>query len=102
MGKTEVKNLDLKSKLSIVSGTIANSKKDIESFKTEMNDFKSDHAMSKKGLNFLNNEFDFNDYLIKSLKVNDDLVKIDNDTLMIKNEYYVNIRNKDHIVNNDM
>ena len=58
--------------------------------------------MSKKGLNSLNNEFDFNDYLIKSLKVNDDLVKIDNDTLMIKNEYYVNIRNKDHIVNNDM
>ena len=102
MGKTEVENLDLKSKLSIVSGTIANAKKDIESFKTEFNDFKSDHAMSKKGLNFLNNEFDFNDYLIKSLKVNDDLVKIDNDTLMIKNEYYVNIRNKDNIINNDM
>ena len=34
MGKTEVENLDLKSKLSIVSGTIANAKKDIESFKT--------------------------------------------------------------------
>ena len=30
MGKTEVENLDLKSKLSIVSGTIANAKKDIE------------------------------------------------------------------------
>ena len=55
MGKTEVENLDLKSKLSIVSGTIANVKKDIESFKTEINDFKSDHAMSKKGLNSLNN-----------------------------------------------
>ena len=29
----------------------------LESFKTEINDFKSDHAMSKKGLNSLNNEF---------------------------------------------
>ena len=47
MGKTEVENLYLKSKLNIVSGTIVNSKKDIESFKTEINDFKSDHAMSK-------------------------------------------------------
>ena len=28
MGKTEVENLDLKSKLSIVSGTVANAKKD--------------------------------------------------------------------------
>ena len=92
--------MDLKSKLSIVSGTIANSKKGIESFKTEINDFKSDHAMSEKGLNSLNNEFC--DYLIKSLKINDDLVKINNDILMIKNELYVNIRNKDHIINNDM
>ena len=56
MGKTKVENLDLKSKLSVVSGTIANAKKDIESFKT-FNDFKSDHAVSKKGLNSLNNEF---------------------------------------------
>ena len=99
MGKTEVENLDLKSKLNIVSGTIANAKKDIESFKTEINDFKSEHAMSKKGqgLNSLNN-----DYLIKSLKVNDNLIKINNDILMTKNEYYVNIRNKSHIINNDM
>ena len=37
MGKTEVENLDLKSKLNIVSGTIANAKKDIESFKTKFN-----------------------------------------------------------------
>ena len=44
--------------------------------------------MSKKGLNFLNNEF--YDYLIKSLKVNDNLVKLNNDILMIKN-YYVNL-----------
>ena len=48
MGKTEAKNLDLKSKLSTVLGTIANAKKDIESFKNQFNDFKSDHAMSKK------------------------------------------------------
>ena len=40
MGKTEAKNLDLKSKLSIVLDTIANAKKDIESFKNEFNDFK--------------------------------------------------------------
>ena len=100
MGKTEVENLNLKSKLSIVSGTIGNAKKNIESFKNEFNDFRSDHAMSKKGLNSLNNEFNY--YFIKSLKVNDDLVKIDNDILMTKNEYYVNIRNKGHIINNDM
>ena len=42
MVKTEVENLDLKSKLSIASGTIANAKKDIESFKNQFNDFKSD------------------------------------------------------------
>ena len=56
--------------------------------------------MSEKGLDSLNNEF-YN-YLIKSLKVNDNLVKLDNDILMTKNEYYVNIRNKGHIINNDM
>ena len=99
MGKTEVENLDLKSKLSIVSGTIANAKKDIESFKTEINDFKSYHAMSKKGLNSLNDEF--YDYLIKSLKVNDNLAKLYNDILMTKNEYYVKIKNKSPIINND-
>ena len=54
MGKTEVENLDLKSKLSIVLGTITNAKRDIESFKNEFNDFKSDHAMSSKGLDSLN------------------------------------------------
>ena len=72
MGKTEAKNLDLKSKLSIVLGTIANAKRDIEPFKNEFNDFKSGHAVSKKGLNSLNNEV--YDYLIKSLKVNDKLL----------------------------
>ena len=45
MGKAKAKHLDLKSKLSI-----ANAKKDKKSFKTEFNDFKSDHEMSKKGL----------------------------------------------------
>ena len=48
MGKTEVENLDLKSKLSIVSGAIVNAKKDIESFKTKLNDFKSDHQCLKR------------------------------------------------------
>ena len=56
--------------------------------------------MSKKGLNSLNNEF--YDYSIKSLKVNDNLVKLNNDILMTKNDYYVKIRNKGHIINNDM
>ena len=57
MGKAEVENSDLKSKLNIVSGLIANAKKDLESFKTEINDFKSYHAMPEKGLNSLNNKF---------------------------------------------
>ena len=55
--------------------------------------------MSKKGLNSLKNEF--YDYLIKSLKVNDSLVKLNNDILMTKNEYYGNIRNKSPIIIND-
>ena len=57
MGKTEVENLGLKSKLNIVSGIMANAKKDLESLKTEIKDVKSDHAMIKKNLNSLNNEF---------------------------------------------
>ena len=48
MGKTEVENLHLKSKLDIVSGIIANAKKDLESLKTEINNVKSDHAKIKK------------------------------------------------------
>ena len=100
MGKTKVENLDLKSKLNIVSGIIANAKKELKSLKTEINDVKSDCAMSKKGLNSFNNEFI--EYLKKSLKVTDNLIKIDNDVLMTKNEYYVNIRNKSHVINNDM
>ena len=60
MGKTNGENLDLKSKLNFVSGIIANAKKDIESLKAEINDVKSDHAMSKKDLIFFNNEFSEN------------------------------------------
>ena len=52
MGKTNGENSNLKSKLNIVSGIIANAKKDLESLKTEINDVKSDHAMFKKDLNF--------------------------------------------------
>ena len=100
MEKTKVENLDLKSKLNIVSGIIANAKKELKSLKTEINDVKSDCAMSKKGLNSFNNEFI--EYLKKSLKVTDNLIKIDNDVLMTKNEYYVNIRNKSHVINNDI
>ena len=60
-------NLDFKSKLNIVRGIIANAKKDVESLQTEINHVKSDHAMSKKNLNSLNNEFA--EYLKESLKV---------------------------------
>ena len=80
MGKTEVENLDLKSKLNIVLGIIANAKKDLESLKTEINDVKSDREMFKKDLNSFNNEF--SEYLKDSLKVTDNLIKIDNDVLM--------------------
>ena len=100
MEKTEVENLGLKSKLNIVSGIMANAKKDLESFKTEIKDVKSGHAMSKKNLNFFNNEFI--EYLKGSLKVSDSLIKIDNDILITKNEYHVNIKNRCHIINNDM
>ena len=47
---------------------------------TEINDFKSYHAVSKKGLNSLNNEFI--ECLKESLNVTDNLIKIDNDILM--------------------
>ena len=53
MGKTEVENLDLKSKLSIVSGIIANAKKELELLKNKIKNVKSDHAMIKKNLNSL-------------------------------------------------
>ena len=95
MGKTNGENLDLKSKLNIVSGIIANAKKDLESLKTEINDVKSDHAMFKMDRNSLNNEF--SECSKESLKVTDNLIKIDNDILMRKNESYINIRT--HVIN---
>ena len=79
MGKTEVETLNLKSKL---SGILANAKKETESFRIELNDFKSDHAMSKKNLNSFNNEL--SEYLKESLK--------DNDILMTKNKSYINLK----------
>ena len=94
MGKTEVKNLDLKNKLNIALGKIANAKKDLES--TEINDVKSDR---EKDLNSLNNEF--SEYLKESLKVTDNLIKIDNDILMTKSEFYINIKNRRHVIKND-
>ena len=99
MGKTEVENLDLTSKLNIASGIIANDKKNHESLKTEINNVKSDCAMSKKGLNSLNNEF--SECLKESLKVTDNLIKIDNDILMTKNESYINTKNQHHVIRND-
>ena len=99
MGKTEVENLDLKSKLNIVSGIIANAKKYLESLKNEIINVKSDCAMSKKGLNSLNNKF--SECLKESLKVTDNLIKIDNDILMTKSEFYINIKTRRHIINND-
>ena len=69
MGKTNSENLDSKSKLNIVSGIIANAKKDLESLKTEIDNVKSDRAMFKKGLMSLNNE-----YSKESLKVIDNLI----------------------------
>ena len=99
MGKINGENSDLKSKLNIVSGIIANAKKDLESLKTEINDVKSDRAMFKKDLNSLNNEF--SEYLKESLKVTDNLIKIDNDILIAKSEFHINIKNQLHVIKND-
>ena len=75
--KLNGENSNLKSKLNVVLGIIENAKKDLESLKIEINDVKSDHAMFKKDLNFINNEL--SEYLKESLKVTDNLIKIDND-----------------------
>ena len=99
VGKINGENLNLKSKLNIVLGTIANAKKDLELLKTKIKDVKSDRAMSKKNLNSLNNEFIA--YLKESLEARDNLIKIDNDILMTKNEYYVNIKNRCHVIKSD-
>ena len=81
MGKTEVENLDSKSKLSNLSDIIANAKKEIESLKTEINDAKSDHVMNKKNLISVSNEFIERK---ESLKARDSVVNIDNDILTKK------------------
>ena len=91
--------MDSKSKLSILSGIIANPKKEIELLKTEIKDAKSDDEMIKKNLDSVSNEFIENRK--ESLKVADSVIKIDNDILMKKNEYYVNFKNPCHIINND-
>ena len=54
--------------------------------------------MSKKGLNSFNNEFI--EYLKESLKVTDNLIKIDNDILMTKNKSYIDIKNRNHVIRN--
>ena len=56
--------------------------------------------MSKKNLNSVNNEFI--EYLKGSLKVSYNLIKIDNDILMTKNKSYINIKNRNHVIGNDM
>ena len=100
MGKTNGENLDLKSKLNTVLGITANTRKGLESLKTKIENVKSDHAMFKKDLNFFKNEF--TEYLKESLKVADSLVKIDNDILTRKNEFYINSKNINHVIKNDM
>ena len=77
MEKMYHENLNLKSKLNIVSGIIANAKKDLESLKIEINDVKSENVMFEKNLNSFNNEFYV--YLKESLKVSDKLIQIDNE-----------------------
>ena len=54
--------------------------------------------MNKKNLNSLNNEFI--EHLKESLKVNDNLIKIDDDIFLTKSEYHVNIKNWCHVVEN--
>ena len=56
--------------------------------------------MFKKDLNFLKNEF--SEYLKESLKITDNLIKIDNDILMTKNESYINIKNRHHVIKNNI
>ena len=55
--------------------------------------------MLKQDLNSLNNEF--SECLKQSLKVSDNLVKIDNDILMTKNESYINTKNRHYVIRND-
>ena len=93
MGKKEVENLDLKNKLNIVSGIIANAKKDLESLKTEISNVLKVIVQCLKKVQIL--------LIMNSLNVADNLIKIDNDILMTKSEFYINIKNRRHIINND-
>ena len=92
-------NLNSKSKLSVVSDILANARKELESFKIELNDFKSGRATFKNILNSLNNEF--YEYAKGSLEVSDKLILINNETLMTKSESYINIENRHHAIKND-
>ena len=83
MGKTNGENLDLKSKLNTVLGITANARKGLESLKTKIENVKSDHPMFKKDLKFFKNEFT-------------------NDILTRKNEFYINSKNINHVIKNDM
>ena len=51
-------------------------------------------------LNFFKNEF--TEYLKASLKISDNLVKIDHGILMRKKEFYINSKNIKHIIKNHM
>ena len=55
--------------------------------------------MSKKDLYSLNNEF--SEYLKESLKVSDNLIQINNDILMTKDESYINTKYRHHVIKND-
>ena len=99
MGKIDNENFNLKSKLNIVLGIIANAKKDLESLKIEINYVKSDNVMFKKNLNSLNNEF--REYLKESLKVSDNLIQVDNEILRAKSGFYINIKNQHHVIRDD-
>ena len=92
-------NLNSKSKLSVVSDILANARKELESFKIELNDFKSGRATFKNILNSLNNEF--YEYAKGSLEVSDKLILINNETLMTKSESYINIENRHHAIKNN-
>ena len=56
--------------------------------------------MFKKDLNFCKNEF--TEYIKESLKVCDNLIKINNDILMRKNEFCFNSKNIKHVIKNYM
>ena len=56
--------------------------------------------MFKKDLHFFKNEFTEN--LKESFKVSANRIRINNDILMRKNEFYINSKNINHVIKNDM